>query len=76
MPMSNTREYNLTDKAPLCPNCDKPLDNDAVAIDFVVCRPVGTPNGQSSIDRCGWCDLEYVARPNADKTKIIFKSRF
>ena len=76
------KAYSLNEQ-PYCPTCGKQLEtNNMVAKDFVVCDCGGKPMcpenylpiGNSSKDRCGWCNAVYIATPTEDKTQIIFSS--
>ena len=68
---SFSKSYGLYD-SPLCPSCGKQMEPTMVAKDFVVCGLDGLPNGNRSIDRCGYCNVMYVATPNVEKTEIFF----
>lgn len=65
--------YGL-DEVPKCPHCNKVLDDDLVARDFVRCDHQNNPKGITQQDYCGWCDKTFWAVPVQNNLKIEFRT--
>ncbi len=71
-----TKTFNFYDVA-ICPECGKPLDEPAIARDFIAVDRDGKPKVGYWETECGWCDAVLEAFcSDINKNEVTIKNKY